>query len=77
MKKDGRKEYILTGIVQVLIIALHAIGSLYAFKLEAIVLAPLKYIMLLGVTLLCVDIICVLIIFRKRFKKDGTEDSIR
>ncbi len=73
MKNSKIKQYLLTIIIQILVITIHTICSFYAFKLEAVALEPVKYILPLGAALLCIDIICELIIFRGCFKKDDSE----
>lgn len=73
MKNSKLKQYLLTLIVQILIITIHTICCIYAFRLEIIVLDPMKYIVCLGAILLCIDVVCELLIFKKSLKKDNSE----
>lgn len=75
MKNTKIKKYLITIIIQILIVTIHTLVSFYALKSERVALEPIKYILPVGGILLCIDIVCELIIFRGIFKKNNSEGT--
>lgn len=73
MNNEKIKRYLLTIIVQILTVTIHTVCSFCALKLEAVALAPVRYILPIGMVLICLDAVCELIIFRGIFKKNNSE----
>ena len=73
MNTSKVKEYLITIIIQILILTIFIIVNYFAMKLEVVVLEPIKYILPFGIALLCIDVICIFIVFRKAFRKETNE----
>lgn len=64
MEKSNRiKKYLIVTIIQVAIISFYTIGIFFAFKLEAVTLHPIRYILPIAILLIIIDIVSLLLIF--------------
>ena len=64
------KKYLITTIIQVLLITAYAVTNFFAFKVEVVVLEPLKYILPLAILFILIDAISLLLIFKNNKKTD-------
>ncbi len=69
------KQYLAAVITQILVITVYVIYSFYAFKSEKVVLSPIKYTVSVGGALLVIDLVCILVIFRKNFRKNENAED--
>lgn len=68
MSLSKTKKYLITTIIQILLITAYAVSNFFAFKLEAVVLEPIKYILPLAVLFVVIDAVALFIIFRNTKK---------
>jgi len=70
------KKYLITTIIQVLLITVYAVTNFFAFKVEAVVLEPLKYILPLAILFIVIDAISLLLIFKnnKKTNEEGNHE---
>ena len=70
------KEYLITTIIQVLLITVYAVTNFFAFKVETVVLEPLKYILPLAILFIVIDTISLLLIFKnnKKTNEEGNHE---
>lgn len=66
MRNFKIKQYLLAAIIQIIIITISIVGSFFAFDFESVVLNPIMYFLPSIAILLIVDIVLLLIVFRKR-----------
>lgn len=76
MRSTRIKKYLITTIIQVLLITVYAVTNFFAFKVEAVVLEPLKYILPLAILFIVIDAISLLLIFKnkKMINKEGNHE---
>ena len=70
------KKYLITTIIQVLLITVYAVTNFFAFKVEAVVLEPLKYILPLAILFIVIDARSLLLIFKnnKKTNEEGNHE---
>lgn len=68
MSLSKTKKYLITTIIQILLITAYAVSNFFAFKVEAIILEPLKYIFPLAILFVVIDAISLLLIFKNNKK---------
>ena len=73
MTNSTLKKYLLTIIIQILVITIYTVCNFFGLKVESIALNPLLYIIPFGVLMLAVDILCIVLIFKN--KKEEPEIS--
>ena len=66
MTNSTLKKYLLTIIVQILVITIYTVCNFFGLKVEAIALNPLIYIIPFGVLMLAIDILCIVLIFKNK-----------
>lgn len=71
MKNTGMKKYLLTVVVQILLLAIYAVSNIIAFKFEQVVLAPVKFILPIAIAIVVIDLVVVFIIFKSKSNKEG------
>ncbi len=69
MKTLRFRKYLITSIIQVLLIAVYVVCNIFAFKSENVVLEPLKYMLPLAALIIAIDIVSLIIIFRSKETK--------
>lgn len=76
MSLSKTKKYLITTIIQILLITVYAVGNFLAFKIEAVVLEPLKYILPLAILFIVIDAISLLLIFKnnKKANEEGNHE---
>lgn len=76
MSLSKTKKYLITTIIQILLITIYAISNFFAFKLEVVVLDPIKYILPLAVLFVVIDAVALFIIFRntKKTNQEGNHE---
>lgn len=76
MSLSKTKKYLITTIIQILLITIYAISIFFAFKLEVVVLDPIKYILPLAVLFVVIDAAALFIIFRntKKTNQEGNHE---
>lgn len=70
MNRAHVKKYLITAIIQIIIITVFVVFNLYAYKIETVVLKPVLYMVPIGIALLCIDIILLVIVFKKGTEAD-------
>ena len=73
MEEKQTKKYIWIAIIQIIILAIYAVGNYFALKVEMIVLNPMLYLIPYGALLVIADVICMILIFKKKAKKSVEE----
>lgn len=76
MSLSKTKKYLITTIIQILLITVYAVSNFFAFKIEAVVLEPLKYILPLAILFIVIDAISLLLIFKnnKKANEEGNHE---
>lgn len=76
MSLSKTKKYLITTIIQILLITVYAVCNFFAFKIEVVVLEPMKYILPLAVLFVVIDAVALFIIFRntKKIKQEGNHE---
>lgn len=65
MMKSKKTEYAIVICIQIIAITLFTVADFAVMKNESAILNPFMYIIPTGVALLCIDIGCSLLVFRK------------
>ena len=74
MSLSKTKKYLITTIIQILLITVYAVSNFFAFKIEIVVLEPLKYIAPLAILFIVIDAISLFFIFKNN-KKSNEEGN--
>ncbi|MDD2234199.1 MAG: hypothetical protein PHZ11_04320 [Desulfitobacteriaceae bacterium] len=60
------KQHIITALIQLIVIVLYAISVFYLFKVEAVVLNPIPYLVGTGLAMIIIDTLVLLRISKER-----------
>jgi hypothetical protein len=66
MLENQRKQHIITALIQLVVIVLFTISVFYMFKVEAVVLNPIPYLVGVGSAIIIIDTLVLLLISKKR-----------
>lgn len=66
MLENHMKQNIITALIQLIVIVLYAISVFYMFKVEAVVLNPIPYLVGVGLAIIIIDTLVLFRISKKR-----------
>lgn len=66
MLENHMKQNIITALIQLIVIVLYAISVFYMFKVEAVVLNPIPYLVGVGFVIIIIDTLVLLRISKER-----------